>query len=223
MQPFTDRTDAGQRLGERLVAEFGDEDVKVIGLPRGGVPVAYQVALALGSPMDIIVVRKVGVPRQPEVAMGALGEGGVLIVEHDTLHAAGVSGADLQRAVSAQRRELRRRTRSYRRARPAMSLKNEVVVIVDDGVATGATAQAAVIVARNREAIRVVVATPVSSNAAATRLGGVADGFITLQSVGGPFAVGQWYSDFGATSDAEVINILRETNRSNHQGVPRST
>ena len=180
----------------------------VIGLPRGGVPVAYEVAHILACPLDVIVVRKVGVPWQPEVAMGAIGEDGALVVEHDTVKMSGVSDADFQLVVAAERKELRRRIRKYRRRRPPLSLENVVVVIVDDGLATGATAHAACGVARARGAARVIVAAPVASNAAATRVERVADELVTLERVGGPFAVGQWYEDFGATPDQEVIDDL---------------
>jgi putative phosphoribosyl transferase len=209
VEPFADRRDAGRRLAERLKEVLGERQVVVVGLPRGGVPVALEVARELRCPLDVIMVRKVGVPWQPEVAMGALGEDDVLVVENETVKAAKISDSEFQRAVATARKELRRRLRTYRRSRGPVRLANEVVVIIDDGLATGATALAACRVARARGARSIIAATPVSSNGAATRLERVVDEFVTLERVGGPFAVGQWYEDFGATSDQEVIADLK--------------
>lgn len=208
MKRFADRRVAGRQLGARLAEVLDVTDVVVIGLPRGGVPVAFEVARVLGCPLDVIMVRKVGVPWQPEVAMGAIGEDGALVVEDDTVKMSSVSASEFQRVLVSERKELRRRIRRYRRARPAVSLENEVVVIVDDGLATGATAHVACDVARARGARRVIVAAPVTSDAAANRAARVADGFVALERAGGPFAVGQWYEEFGATSDQEVIDDL---------------
>jgi putative phosphoribosyl transferase len=193
----------------RLQGVLGDEEVVVLGLARGGVPVAYEVARILHSPLDVLVVRKIGVPFQPEVAMGAIGEDGALVVEHDTMSMAGISELEFERVLGAEREELDRRIRIYHQGRPPMSLENKVVVIVDDGLATGATAQVACHVARARGAARVIVAAPVSSNAAADRIEGVADQFVCLERVGGPFAVGQWYEEFLPTSDPEVIDLIK--------------
>jgi putative phosphoribosyl transferase len=208
VKPFADRRDAGRRLGRRLAEVLGGERVVVLGLARGGVPVAREVARVLHCPMDVLVVRKIGVPAQPELAMGAVGEEDVLIVERDTVTMCGVSDTVFALAVAAERRELDRRVRIYREGRSPMSLKKKAVVIVDDGLATGATAHAACEVVRLRGASRITVAAPVASNAAANRMDGAADQFVCLESVGGPFAVGLWYEDFLPTSDQEVIDDL---------------
>jgi putative phosphoribosyl transferase len=210
MTQFIDRKDAGCRLGTRLASALGDCRAVVIGLPRGGVPVAYEVARVLHCPLDVIVVRKVGVPSHPEFAMGAIGEDGVLVVEHDTVEALGVSEAQFARVVADERVELERRIRLYREGESPVNLEGRVVIIVDDGLATGATARAACEVARTRGAARVIVAVPVTSVDAAKRIDRVADSVVSLVRAGGSFAVGEWYENFEQTSDEEVIFDLAE-------------
>jgi putative phosphoribosyl transferase len=208
VKPFTNRRDAGKRLGARLAEVLSDENVVVIGLPRGGVPVAYEVARILRCPLDVLVVRKVGVPLQPELAMGAIGEDGMREVEPATAKRFSVTDVQFERVVADERVTLEERVRLYRESITAVSIENEAVVIVDDGLATGATAHVACTVARARGATRVVVAVPVTSVAAAIRMERVADQFVSLVRADGPFAVGQWYEDFGQTSDQEVIDDL---------------
>lgn len=203
---------------------LGGEKVVVLGLARGGVPVAYEVARILDCPLDVLVVRKIGVPLQPEVAMGAIGEDGSLVVEYATVKMFGVSEPQFQLVVARERSELERRIGIYRRGRPSLILENEVVVIVDDGLATGATAHVACDVARARGATRVIVAAPVASNAAANRMDVIADQFVSLERVGGPFAVGQWYEDFVPTSDQQVIDDLNNAAPADIPGAqPKST
>ncbi len=158
-------------------------------------------------------MRKVGVPGYPEVAMGAVGEDGVLVIERDTVESSGVSTAQFARVAADERAELERRVRLYRPVESAVSLKGEIVVIVDDGLATGATARAACEVAHARGAKRVILAVPVASLRTAERLNGAADRLVTLVRAEGPFAVGEWYDNFDQTSDEEVIDLLAKARR----------
>ena len=162
MTMFTDRTDAGRRLAQRMKPHRG-EDVVVLGLPRGGVVVAYEVAHALGAPLDVIVVRKLGVPYQPEVAMGAIGEDGVRVIDHDIVAHAGVTDRELETIERRERTLLDTRVQHYRKDHPRLDLTGRVALIVDDGMATGATARAACQVARGLGAAQVVLAVPVAS------------------------------------------------------------
>lgn len=200
-------------MGRRLAEVVDGGDAVVVGLPRGGVPVAYEVASMLHCPLDVIVVRKVGVPSHPEFAMGAIGEDGVVVVEHDTVETLGVSSEQFDRVVSSERAELERRIRLYRKGEPPLRLEGKDVIIVDDGLATGATTRAACEVARRRGARRVVVAVPVASVHAARWIARTADSVIALVRGRGPFAVGQWYQNFDQTSDEEVIDDLAASRR----------
>ena len=223
MRQFIDRKDAGCRLGTRLAGVLSDCRPVVIGLPRGGVPVAYEVARILRCPLDVIVVRKVGIPSHPEFAMGAIGEDGVLVVEHDTVQSFGVSTERFAQVVASERAELERRIRLYRRGESPMNLEGKVVIIVDDGLATGATARAACDVARARGAVRVIVAAPVSSAEAAKRIDRVADRVVSLVRATGPFAVGEWYENFEQTSDKEVIEDIAKAKRAQLASASKST
>jgi putative phosphoribosyl transferase len=204
---FADRTDAGRRLVAALEHLRG-ESVVVLGLPRGGVPVAFEVARALTAPLDVIVVRKLGVPFQPELGMGAIGEGGVLIVNREIVRLAGVSDRMLAVVEARERAELERRARRYRRDRPPVSLAGRIAVVVDDGIATGSTARAACQVARARGASRVVLAVPIAPQGWAARIGSDADECVSLETTPEFFAIGQFYANFAQTSDEEVIACL---------------
>lgn len=207
---FSDRVEAGRRLAERL-GHLQGEGVVVLGLPRGGVPVAYQVAQALGAPLDVIVVRKLGVPYQPELAMGAIGEDGVRIVNEDIVAMAGVSPEELQAVEEREREELARRARIFRGDRRRVELQDRVVVIVDDGIATGSTVRAAAQVARAQGAARVIVATPVAPREAKDRLAADADEVVVVDSPEPFHAIGQFYLDFEQTPDAEVSRLLDQS------------
>ncbi|MDT4941360.1 MAG: putative phosphoribosyl transferase [Pseudonocardiales bacterium] len=203
---FTDRADAGRRLAERLRTELAPGTV-VLGLPRGGVPVAYEVARVLGLALDVVVVRKLGLPAQPELAMGAVGEG-VRVLNETVLRRARVDAADLAAVEARERAEVERRTLALRAGRPAVSVDGRDVVIVDDGVATGATARAACEVLRARGARSVVLAAPVGPAAAPGALAGAADRVVLLHAPAEFGAVGQFYLDFGQTADEEVTALL---------------
>jgi putative phosphoribosyl transferase len=204
---FADRSDAGRRLAEQL-EHFRGEDVVVLGLPRGGVPVAFEVARALGAPLDVIVVRKLGLPYQPELAMGAIGEGGVRVVDHDLVGRTLVSDEELAAVEAGERAELDRRVRRFRGNRTPAPLAGRIAIVVDDGVATGSTARAACQVARAKGATRVVLAVPVGPPESITELSAVADDVVCLETHRLFFAIGQFYDDFSQTPDEEVLDML---------------
>jgi putative phosphoribosyl transferase len=204
---FKNREDAGRRLAMRLAPLHG-EDVVVLGLPRGGVPVAYEVALALDAPLDVIIVRKLGVPVQPELGMGALGEDGVRVLNEEILELARVDEHDLEEVERRERAEVERRSRQFRGDRERVPLDRRVVVIIDDGIATGSTARAACAVARAHGASRVVLATPVAPPTAVHDLANDADEVVALETPDHFFAIGQWYEDFTQTPDREVTDLL---------------
>lgn len=209
MITFKDRHDAGRRLGVELM-RLRDEHPVVLGLPRGGVPVAAEVARALDAPLDVLLVRKLGVPFQPELAMGALGEGGIAVYNDDVLRHAGIDRDELATVQRRESEELARRATRYRGTRPPLELTGRVALVVDDGVATGATARAACLVARAHGALRVIMAAPVGAHDSVRLLEQVADEVICLAVVdpGMFFGVGQFYLDFSQTSDGEVIQLL---------------
>ncbi|WP_326733541.1 phosphoribosyltransferase [Streptomyces sp. NBC_01022] len=216
---FADRADAGQRLAEAL-RPLAASDPVVLGLPRGGVPVAFLVAKELGAALDVIVVRKLGVPYHPELGFGAIGEGGVRVISEDIVRRGGVSPADVAAVEGAEEAELLRRARAFRGDRPRIPLTGRTVIVVDDGIATGATALAACAVARAQGAARVVLAVPVGPPDAAERLRGEVDELVCLSTPQGFSAVGEWYRDFGQTPDEEVVSLLA---RAAAQGAPRTT
>jgi putative phosphoribosyl transferase len=204
---FRDRADAGRRLAAAL-GDLAGEDAVVLGLPRGGVPVAYQVARALGAPLDVIVVRKVGVPQHAELAMGAVGEDGATVTNEDVVRAMQVDRRELQAAEDRERAEVDRRVRSLRAERPRVPLLGRTVIVVDDGIATGATARTACRVARAEGAARVVLAVPVAPPSTISALADVADHVVCVLQPRVFGAVGAFYDDFRPTTDAEVMAAL---------------
>ena len=216
--PFLDRAEACCWLAGLLTGERGTGTV-VLGLPRGGVPVAYEIARALGAPLDVILVRKIGLPAQPELAMGAIGEDGVRVVNDDVVLAERVSDQQFGGVEERERAELARRADRYRAGRPRLPLTGKNAIVVDDGIATGSTARAACQVARAHGAARVVLAVPVAPRASIGALASVADEVVCAE-VPEPFlAIGQWYQDFAQTSDEEVVNLLRRAGESQPDGV----
>ena len=203
---FDDRADAGRRLAQRL-QEYRGKDVVVLGLTRGGVPVAFEVAKALGAPLDVILVRKLGVPRQPELAFGAIGEDGIRVIDAGIVRRAGLTPTDIERVDEAQRVELNRRIALVRGKFARIPLDGRTVIIVDDGVATGSTARAACQVARAHGAAHVVLAVPIGSPRTIGSLLGDADSVVCLESPAGFAAVGQGYRNFAPTRDEDVMEL----------------
>lgn len=216
---FVDRVDAGSRLAARL-EHLRADDLVVVGLPRGGVPVAAQVAEHLGAPLDLIVVRKLGVPQQPELAMGAIGEGGVRVINDDVVRGVGVTADDLALVAAREGVELDRRARRFRGDRPRIPLEGRTVVVVDDGIATGSTARAACQIARAQGAARVVVAAPVAPPNWTVGFGDDADELVCLATPQRFFAIGEWYGDFSQTSDEEVTACLQRVGSRPDSAVP---
>ena len=205
---FADRDEAGRRLAARL-GHLRGEPVVVLGLPRGGVPVAFEVARALGAPLDVIVVRKLGVPFRPELGMGAVGEDGVRVTNPEIIHAAGVSQNQVAAIQAREQAAVDARAARYRARRPREPLDGRVAVVVDDGIATGSTARAACQVARALGAARVVLAVPVAPPGWQARIGAEADEMICVGTPRGFFAIGQFYAQFRQVSDEEVIACLQ--------------
>jgi len=207
---FRDRRSAGQLLARQLEPYAHRSDVVVLGLPRGGVPVAFEVADALGAPLDVFVVRKLGVPFQPELAMGAIASGGVTVLNDDVVTMAHITPDMVARAVSAEERELARREHLYRHGKPPLVLTGKIVILVDDGLATGSTMRAAVEAVKRLHPARIIVAVPVGARESCRLLAQTADDVICLQ-VPVPFsAVGLWYEEFSRTSDDEVRVLVEE-------------
>jgi putative phosphoribosyl transferase len=209
---FADRADAGRSLARELAFLRGS-DVVVLGLPRGGVPVAFEVARELDAPLDVIVVRKLGVPFQPELAMGAIGEGGIRIINYEVVHGSLIEPDDIAAVEHRERQELERQARRFRAGRSRVDITGRTAVLVDDGVATGSTARAACKVARGQGAARVMFAAPVgaprSAQALVHRRG--CDEVILLRTPASFRSVGQWYADFTPVPDTEVTALLQRS------------
>ena len=203
---FADRAEAGRALAERLAARAGHDDVIVLGLPRGGIPVAAEIARALAAPLDVLLVRKLGLPQHPELAMGAIAEGDVVLFNEDVRRYA--TPADVDRVLAQERGELDRRLDMYRRGGAARDVEGRTTILVDDGLATGATMEAGVRAVRARGAACVIVAVPVAPQEAVDRLAQVADEVVAVRVPPSFRAVGEWYEDFDQTEDAEGVGLL---------------
>ncbi len=212
---FIDRRDAGRRLGQAL-APLRQRNPVVIGLPRGGVVVADEVARALDAPLDILVVRKLGAPGQPELGLGAIAEGGVTALNDRLIDMLGVHPSALAAVAAHEHAELERRVRTYRGNRPPFDVSGRMVILVDDGLATGYTARAAARALRARAADSIVLAVPVAAPETAEELKEEVDDVVALETPRFFGAVGQWYQDFSQTSDAEVLAILERRGDAQH-------
>jgi putative phosphoribosyl transferase len=218
---FKDRTDAGRRLAA-LLEPFRRERPVVLALPRGGLPVAAEVARTLGAPLDVVVVRKIGAPQNAEYAIGAVAEGGVHVLGHRVGRAAELSVSELDALIAQAEEELEERRRRYRGAREPVDLTDRTVIVVDDGLATGRSALAAVGSLRRRGAARVILAAPVASREAAGLLSDAADEVICVAIPADLWAVGAWYADFRPTTDEEVAALLAESPGSGFSSRPPS-
>lgn len=205
---FADRREAGRRLAEALSAWRGDPDLLVLALPRGGVPVAFEVAQALEAPLDLFVVRKLGVPGHEEYAMGAIASGGVQVLHDEVVRALRIPEVAIARVVAREQAELARRERDYRGGRPAPVLGGRTVLLVDDGLATGASMEAALAAVQRAHPARVVVAVPVAPSETVERLRAMADAVVCVATPEPFEAVGCWYRDFPQTTDDEVRALL---------------
>ena len=207
---FKDRTEAGQVLARKLAAYANHEDVVVLALPRGGVPVAFEIATALNVPLDVFLVRKLGVPGQSELAMGAIANGGVRVLNQDIVRSLRLSDAVIDKVAAQEQQELERRERLYRDNIPIPLLHERTVIIVDDGLATGATMRAAIEAIRQQQPARIVVAVPISSPETCRALAVEVDEIICVETPQPFCSVGLWYEDFPQTTDEEVCALLKQ-------------
>lgn len=209
MFPFRDRAEAGRLLAETVREYGGRDDVVVLALPRGGVPVGFEVAKALNAPLDVFVVRKLGLPGQEELAMGAIASGGARVLNQELIRALGIPEEIVEQVTQEEQRELERREREYRDGRPPIDVHGKTVILVDDGLATGSSMRAAVLALKQKEPAQIVVAVPVAPRESCLELQSVADRVVCAVTPEPFWGVGQWYGDFSQTSDEEVRDLLR--------------
>lgn len=204
---FEDRRDAGRRLAGEL-ARYRDENAILLALPRGGVPVGYEVSRSLGAPLDVLVARKLGAPQQPELGIGAVAPGGVRVLDDHTIELLGLSEAEVEELAERELAEVERRTRRFRECRPDPDLAGRTVILVDDGLATGVTARAAIEAVRRQGPRRLVLAVPVCAAQIAEALRPAVEDLVSLETPSRLGAIGFWYRDFEQTSDEEVARLL---------------
>lgn len=209
---FDDRVDAGRKLAAKLT-HYRSEEPLVLGLPRGGVPVAFEVARALGAPLDVWVVRKIGAPSQPELGLGAISEGGALFLDHKIADAVGATEADIERIVKRETAEVERRVRHFRADRPAPDVRGRTVIVVDDGIATGGTVHAALLSIRRLAPRRLVLAVPVGAQQTVEALRPEVDDLVCLHARADLGSIGAFYWNFTQTEDEEVVALLERARR----------
>lgn len=207
--PYRDRHQAGRILATKL-SGYAGADTIVLGLPRGGVPVAYEVAAALGSPLDVFIVRKLGVPDYPELAMGAIASGGVVTLNEDVIHAYNIDKDVIDRIAEREQREIIRKEKLYRIDRMPLNVRDRTVIVVDDGLATGASMRAAINALKKLDAFRIIAAVPVAPPGVCSDMVTMADAVVCVETPSSFQAVGQWYFDFTQTSDKEVRELLEK-------------
>jgi putative phosphoribosyl transferase len=210
MKPFRDRTEAGRLLAERLEAYANQTDVLVLALPRGGVPVAFEVARALGAPLDVFLVRKLGVPGHEELAMGAIASGGVRVLNEGVVGYLRIPAQVIDAVAAEEQKELERRERAYRGDRTALNVRGCIVILIDDGLATGSTMRAAVAALRQQQPNRLVVAVPIAAESTCDAFRSEVDEIICAKTPEPFYAVGLWYEDFSQTTDDEVRELLNQ-------------
>jgi predicted phosphoribosyltransferase len=222
---FSNRTDAGKKLAERLSGYSGRKDLLVLALPRGGVPVAFEVARELGAQLDVFIVRKLGVPGHEELAMGAIASGGIRVLNMDVVRSLRISDDTIAAVAAAEQVELERRERLYRRGRPEPDIEGRTVILIDDGLATGATMSAAVQAVRVKKPAHLTVAVPTAAKDTCNEFEREVDEAICLATPEPFYGVGAWYTDFSQTSDREVCELLERSFGAmevKDDGVPRS-
>lgn len=216
-QVFENRAAAGRAMSSRVADIVGDRDSLVLGLPRGGVVVAYEIAERLGAELDVYLVRKLGTPQHPELAMGAVAQGGVRVLNQDVVRYHGISKEQIETVVRIETEEIGRREKTYRGSRPAEKIEGRVAVLVDDGLATGATMKAAIVAIRKQNPESIIAAVPVGAPKVCEDIEAITDELVVLEKPSMFYAVGAWYQEFEQTTDEEVVQLL-ERNRNTRSG-----